>query len=176
MLKSSLVASWLLTGLSSLFLFASLSTPSTAATCPDIGEAEAQEMARKEQGVIFLDVRTPQEYAYVGHIPGATNLPWALWNPATYQHDRPNPAFEKEALSRLDKGRKYIVYCRSGGRSRAACNRMATLGYTVFNLKDGFEGQTDKKTGLPTINGWKIKGYPYTYEIKPELVYRESNP
>ncbi|MBI1987721.1 MAG: hypothetical protein HYS70_05190 [Nitrospinae bacterium] len=176
MFKSSILTSWVLAGLSSLLLFSSPQAPSAEAACSNLSVEEAQAMAQKEpQGVLFLDVRTPQEYAYVGHITGAINLPWELWNPTTYQHDQPNPAFEKELLSRLDKGRKYIVYCRSGGRSRAACARMAALGFTVYNLKDGFEGQTDRKTGLRNVDGWKAKGYPYTYEIKPELISREPS-
>ena len=41
-------------------------------------------------------------------------------------------------VAKLDKSKTYVVYCRSGGRSRRACNIMYNQGIeNVYNLKGG---------------------------------------
>ncbi|HMY37123.1 MAG TPA: rhodanese-like domain-containing protein, partial [bacterium] len=40
----------------------------------------------------------------------------------------------------LDKSKTYLVYCRSGSRSRGACEIMASRGFQVFNLDNGIMG------------------------------------
>ncbi len=65
--------------------------------------------------VTLLDVRTPAEFA-AGHLPGAINLDVQS---ATFATD----------LATLDPEGNYAVYCRSGNRSRAAMQTMASAGY-----------------------------------------------
>lgn len=44
----------------------------------------------------------------------------------------------KSRISKLDKSKTYVVYCRSGSRSRSACNFMANQGFeNVYNLRGG---------------------------------------
>ena len=66
------------------------------------------------QGGLLLDVRSPSEFAG-HHLPGAVNIPVG------------------ELDSRLDelddKGRDIVVYCASGGRSKAAAQRLMQRGY-----------------------------------------------
>ena len=47
-----------------------------------------------------------------------------------------------------------IVYCRSGARSRQACEILAQHNFTVFNLEGG-------------ITAWKAAGYPTTAFMHP---------
>jgi rhodanese-related sulfurtransferase len=63
--------------------------------------------------VVVVDVRDPEEFAE-GHVPGAMNLP--LKNFAA-------------GSGVLDKGKKIVVYCNSGGRSYGAYKKLMKLGY-----------------------------------------------
>jgi len=73
---------------------------------------------------IILDVRTPKEYDQE-HISGAMNLDF-------YTHSfRTN-------LNQLDKGKTYLVYCRSGRRSSLSLDMMRELGFSnVYNVSGG---------------------------------------
>lgn len=84
----------------------------------DINASEFAE-ALKQKDTVILDVRTPAEFNG-GHIPGAKNL------------DLMGPAFAQE-VARLDKDKTYLVYCRSGNRSGAACGLMAKQGFEKLN-------------------------------------------
>jgi len=81
---------------------------------------------------VFIDVRTPEEYA-AGHIPGAKLIPLA----------------ELEArLSEVPRDRQVYLYCRSGRRSAKAAELLAKHGYTnIENIAGG-------------ILAWKAAGYP----------------
>ena len=59
-----------------------------------------------DEGVTVIDVRTPGEYAQLGHIPGALLIPVDLIASA--------PAVLK------DDTRRVLVYCEHGVRSRTA--------------------------------------------------------
>ena len=72
-----------------------------------------------------LDVRTSLEVNH-GKIYGSQNI------------DVMHPSFEEE-VSKLDRDELYIVYCRSGHRSRHACKIMAKKGIEkTYNLEGGF--------------------------------------
>ncbi len=88
----------------------------------------------EEGNCVILDVRTPEEYQS-GFLKGAVNI------------DFHNPEFE-ESIDELDKRKKYMVYCRSGNRSRHAMFLMRDLGFEeVYNLSGG-------------IISWRDHNYP----------------
>jgi rhodanese-related sulfurtransferase len=70
-------------------------------------------MDEKPESLTLVDVRDPEEFVE-GHIPGAVNLP--LNNFAS-------------GSGMLDKKKKIIVYCNSGGRSYGAYRKLMKLGY-----------------------------------------------
>ena len=73
---------------------------------------------------ILIDVRTPGEFAQ-GHIKGAR-----LINVSNYSFS--------EKINKLDKNKTYLVYCRSGSRSRRAVSKMKAAGFTnIYNLQGG---------------------------------------
>ena len=131
--------------------------------------------------VKILDVRTPEEYIFVGHAPMAVNIPAFL---QTYQWDRgrghyamkPNPDFLAQIRTTFTPEDKLYVMCRSGGRSAAAVNQLAAAGFKfVYNITDGFEGDTVAEPGSlyhgkRMKNGWKNSGIPWTYVIDPDLM------
>jgi len=82
---------------------------------------------------ILLDVRTAEEYAG-GHLKDSTLMD-------CYAADF------KEQLGKLDKAAKYLIYCRSGGRSGRVLEMMAELGFTdAHDIKGG-------------IIAWNLAGY-----------------
>ena len=88
----------------------------------DIGLEELKQL--QKEGAMIIDVRSPQEYRE-GHIDGAISIP-------EYE-------IRKEAENRLvDKEKKIVVYCSSGGRSKKTQNLLKKLGYDhVYNLYNG---------------------------------------
>ena len=106
---------------------------------------------------VFLDVRTPAEFAG-GHPAGATNVPWALPDPASGMM-APNPAFLAEVRRIAPPERRIFVSCQSGGRSMGACRDLAQAGYAdLVNVAGGFGGGRDAY-GRP-ITGWRDAGLP----------------
>jgi phage shock protein E len=85
--------------------------------------AQARGILKDRPEVIFLDVRTPSETAD-GMIQGAI------------QADVTSDDF-LQLISDLDKTKEYVVYCKSGGRSKMACEKMKELGFHNLNNMEG---------------------------------------
>ena len=133
--------------------------------------------------VLILDVRTPEEYIFVGHASMARNIPVKLFNQQlTAQKKRPvlenNPAFVSKIKQHYKVADKLLIMCRSGGRSAVAVNLLAQAGFKhVYNIVDGFEGDTVKDpqsyyNGKRVRNGWKNSGAPWTYKLESNLMYQ----
>jgi rhodanese-related sulfurtransferase len=129
--------------------------------------------------VIILDVRTPEEYLFIGHPAMAWNIPLLF---QTYEWDKekqrfpmkPNPDFISLVKQIAGSDNILLVTCRSGGRSAMAVNKLAEAGFKkVYNITDGIEGDlvTSPESvfqGKRLMNGWKNSGLPWTYDIVPE--------
>ena len=84
----------------------------------------ALENLEQNETNVFLDVRTPTEFAE-GHIDGAINI------------DVMSADFVAKIES-LKKTNNYYLICRSGGRSSSACVKMANAEFTTLtNMKGG---------------------------------------
>jgi rhodanese-related sulfurtransferase len=126
--------------------------------------------------VTILDVRTPEEFIFVGHADMAWNIPVAA---QSYQWDADKKQFPMQPLpdfvSRVQKVAKpedtLLVMCRSGGRSASAVNALGKAGFkNVYNITDGMEGDAVKDAqsvfhGQRLVNGWKNSGLPWTYSV-----------
>jgi len=78
-------------------------------------------MMGADANTVLLDVREKYEYES-GHIGQSKNIPVGSIN------------FSKSKLP-SNKETAIIAYCLSGARSRTACKRLASLGYTnLYNL------------------------------------------
>jgi rhodanese-related sulfurtransferase len=108
-------------------------------------EAYQKWKADPEQ-VTILDVRTPEEYIFVGHPTMACNVPLKL---QVYQWDasgrklpmKSNPDFLAQVKQRFKPSDTILVICRSGGRSAQAVNALAEAGFKqVYNVIEGMEG------------------------------------
>ncbi|HUO08328.1 MAG TPA: rhodanese-like domain-containing protein [Phycisphaerae bacterium] len=129
--------------------------------------------------VKILDVRTPEEYLFVGHPSMAWKVPLAV---QTYEWDEEKKQFPMKPLpdfvTRMQTIAKpedtIMALCRSGGRSALAVNALAKAGFkNVYNIIDGMEGDTVDDpdsvfVGQRVKNGWKNAGCPWTYALTPE--------
>ena len=141
---------------------------------------EAYDMWQADpEGVRILDVRSPEEYVFVGHAPMAWNIPLAFqsfeWDSQKKAfHWDLNPGFLPAVQAWADTGDTLLVSCRSGGRSAMAINALAKAGYAAaWNIVDGMEGGQVKDPdsvfdGMRMKNGWKNSGLPWTYAIDRE--------
>ena len=149
---------------------------------------EAYEKWKAEpEKVMILDVRTPEEFLFVGHPAMAWKIPIAA---QTYEWDTEKGKFPMKLLpdfvSRVSEvakpGDTIMVTCRSGGRSAIAVNLLAKAGFTnVYNIIDGMEGDTvdDPESvflGQRMKNGWKNSGAPWTYDLTPERMLLPKAP
>lgn len=103
----------------------------------DVTVDQARELMQQRAGqadFVILDVRTPEEFAE-GHLPGAANMNVLAADFAA-------------RLATLDRGKTYLVYCRTGNRSTKAVQAMERLGFrSVNHMAEG-------------ILGWQKRGFP----------------
>lgn len=87
-----------------------------------------------EKKSILIDLRTSEEIASKGMIPGAKQIDYLSADAETI-------------IAKLDKSKTYLIYCAGGGRSGECANLMQKLKFKeVVNLEKGF-------------GDWKNKGY-----------------
>jgi rhodanese-related sulfurtransferase len=77
--------------------------------------AASQVLSVLEEGAVVIDVRSPAEFA-AGHVLDALNI------------DAGSDDFDAK-VGALDKGRTYVVYCRTGVRAGRAVEAMTGLGF-----------------------------------------------
>ena len=82
--------------------------------------------------VQIVDVRTPEEYKN-GFIDNSQNI------------DFNSPTFDED-ISKLDKTKPVILYCKSGGRSAKCSEKLKEAGFVkIYDLEGG-------------ITQWKFQG------------------
>jgi len=133
---------------------------------------EAYEMWRTAPASVFIvDVRTPEEYEFLGHPTMAPNVPVQLWagNFDAQKKAFPladNPKFVEAMKQRFKPADTLVLLCRSGHRSVSATHKLAEAGFTnVYSMVDGFEGDkvADKASpdfGKRTKDGWRNSKAP----------------
>jgi rhodanese-related sulfurtransferase len=147
--------------------------------------AQAYDMWKAAPDTVkIIDVRTPEEYAFVGHPQMARNIPLAF---VTYERKggkitygpTMNPDFVAEVKSLAGPSDTLLLTCRSGGRSAMAVNLLAEAGFKkAYNIVDGVEGDKvdDPESvfhGKRMKNGWKNSA-PWVYDLDPEQFILEE--
>ena len=150
-----------------------------------VSAAQAYEMWKSAPDKVkVIDVRTPEEYAFVGHPEKAWNIPFAF---VTYHRKEGkfeykikwNQDFVTEVKSIAKPADILLVMCRSGDRSAMAVNKLAAAGFTnAYTVVDGFEGDKVEDPGSVFVgkrmrNGWKNSA-PWVYGIDPEKIILEE--
>ena len=141
---------------------------------------EAYEMWRAVPGKVrILDVRTPEEYLFVGHPVMAWKIP-AFAQSYVWNAEKGNfpmtlhPDFVSRVKEVAHPDDTILVTCRSGGRSAIACNLLAQAGFIkVYNIIDGIEGDDNGDSesvaqGQRLKSGWKNAGCPWTKKLSPD--------
>lgn len=102
-------------------------TSSNSPYLQDVTSQEAFNLIQENKSnpdFVILDVRTISEFIN-GHIEGALNIDVNL------------PSFREE-MGKLNKNDTYLVYCRTGNRSRTALRIMEELGFThIYHMSNG---------------------------------------
>lgn len=151
--------------------------------------AEAYEMWKAAPDTItIVDVRTPEEFIFVGNADMAWKIPIATQSDK-WDHEKQRfpmqllPDFVERVQKVAEPEDTLLVMCRSGGRSAMAVNLLAEAGFAkVYTITDGMEGDAvnDPNSifdGQRVVNGWKNSGLPWTYDVNPDrMVLPASSP
>lgn len=91
-------------------------------------------------GYMVIDIRTPEE-----HQEEQINI--EQQNIDIYADD-----FSDE-IKKLERDKKYLIYCRSGSRTKMGLNRMKAFGFTeVYDLDGGFKEWEENKFPTTKVN------------------------
>lgn len=100
-------------------------------------------MVKAGKTIELIDVRTPAEYGEV-HVEFARNVPLDRLDPPALLNARTDSSDEP----------LYLI-CRSGGRSKQACEKFLAAGFqNVVNVTGGTQACVD--SGLPIVRGAKV--------------------
>ena len=114
----------------------------------------AEAHALREAGAAtLLDVRTPEEFHHVGHVPGTRLVEWPRAGGPEHIGN-----FIAAVAGSHDPEAPLLLLCRSGVRSHYAAHVLAQAGFgRAYNILEGFEGpapgQGWRAAGLPTEQG-----------------------
>lgn len=134
---------------------------------------------RQPDKVRILDVRTPEEYLFIGHPEMAWNIPIAVqtWSWDAEKGEFPMkfyPDFVAQVKACFTPDLTLLAMCRSGVRSAMAVNLLEAAGFKdSYNITDGMEGDETADAdgvcrGQRLVNGWKNAGLPWTCAMNPE--------
>jgi rhodanese-related sulfurtransferase len=105
----------------------------------------------------FIDVRTEMEFLLIGHALSSRCIPWIKegeWEV--------NPHFIPDVMAIADFDTPIVLICRSGNRSSVAAVALLTVGFReVYDVADGFEGESDACHHRSPCNGWRYSGLPW---------------
>lgn len=116
----------------------------------------AHELLRADDTLIYLDVRTEEEFKG-GHPPGAVNIPAFVRGPVGMI---PACDFLEEVRARFGPDTSIIVGCLRGGRSMAAARQLVGAGYEhIRDMRGGWDGEMGPD-GKISFDGWVRRGLP----------------
>lgn len=122
----------------------------------DVAPGEAWQLVQSGQATL-VDVRTAEELHWVGRVPGALHVEWAIG-----REQARNPRFLEQLEAQVPKDRQVLFLCRSGARSVGAAKVATEAGYrSAWNVLHGFEGPLDSQKQRGRIGGWRVAGLPW---------------
>lgn len=150
---------------------------------------------KEDENVILVDVRTPEEWQFVGYTPMAQiMIPSVIFDYsvetkgdfdakkgryASHINEDFVSLFEEKLFDLdADKSTPFVLMCRSGAtRAQPAAKMLDQYGYkNVYIMTDGFEGGKTKKgdhAGFRLKAGWKVDNPKdtWTYKIDEEKAF-----
>ena len=155
----------------------------------------AYKWMKEDENVVLVDVRTPEEWQFVGYTPMAqimipsVTFDYSKDNAENFNAKKGryasavNTDFVSQFEEKLfdlgtDKSTPYIIMCRSGAtRAQPAAKMLDQYGYkNVYIMTDGFQGgkvKKGEKQGFRLKAGWKVDNPAdsWTYKIDSEKAY-----
>ncbi len=132
---------------------------------------DASRALKDGSGVIYLDVRTEEEFS-AGHPEGAFNVPVLFPDPQGGP-PRFNSEFVDLVKALFSAETTILCGCQSGGRSQRAAEMLSEVGFSqVMNVQGGFGGAQHPMTGEMVISGWESEGLPISSEVDGAGSYR----
>ena len=124
---------------------------------------DAHELVLSKPGTLLIDVRSSMEFLFVGHPSNATHIAW-IDEPSWME----NKDFTQD-ITRLIEGNKLtkhsatlVLICRSGNRSNVAGKHLLKHGFDrIYNVTEGFEGDSDESSQRSTVGGWRYHNLPW---------------
>jgi rhodanese-related sulfurtransferase len=122
----------------------------------DVAPGEAWQLVQAGNAAL-VDVRTGEELHWVGRVPGALHVEWAIGRDQVR-----NEHFLEQLAANVPKDRKVLFICRSGARSVSAAKAATGAGYRcAWNVSQGFDGPLDAQKHRGRIGGWRAAGLPW---------------
>ena len=122
----------------------------------DIAPGQAWQLVQSGQATL-VDVRTAEELHWVGRVPGALHVEWAIGRDQVR-----NEHFLEQLAAAVPQDRQVLFLCRSGVRSVAAAKAATEAGFrSAWNILQGFEGPIDQQKQRGRIGGWRSAGLPW---------------
>ena len=132
----------------------------------ELGPTEAANILKKNPNAVLIDIRSSQEFLFVGHPKGAVSVPWI---------DEPDWIIDPHFTANVrrvmlggtnDEGEANppmcILICRSGRRSHEAGERLLSSGLrNIYHISGGFEGPLNDDHQRSRIAGWRFEGLPW---------------
>ena len=119
--------------------------------------AETWTLLQDDPRAKLVDIRSREELALVGRIPGAIEIEIKRF-PAWIDNDR----FLPTVRERLSPDDLILLICRSGKRSHKAAEWLTREGFpNCFNVLEGIEGDRNEQSQR-IVNGWKMRGLPWS--------------
>ncbi len=125
-----------------------------------ITSREAWAILTSCQDAVLVDVRTDAEWDFVG-VPLVGRSVQVSWQ--DYPHMQRNPDFLAEIhAAGVRPNQPLLLMCKAGSRSFAAAEFLAQNGFkTVFDIRDGFEGERNAQGQRRCVDGWIAAGLPW---------------
>lgn len=132
----------------------------------ELSPKQAFDILGKNPNAVLIDIRSSQEFLFVGHPKGAVSVPWI---------DEPDWIIDPHFTANVrrvmlgginDEGEENppmaILICRSGRRSHEAGERLITEGMrNIYHITGGFEGPLNDDHQRSRIAGWRFEGLPW---------------
>lgn len=128
---------------------------------PQMTLEHAWQILRDDPAAVLVDVRTNEEWRFVG-LPDLSSIgKEAITVSWTTVDGRRNADFVEAVRSAVDsESIPVLLLCRSGARSQAAAEELAGVGFSqCANVAAGFEGDLDGEAHRS--GGWKSHGLPW---------------
>lgn len=134
----------------------------------EVSPQEANDLMQNDPECVYLDVRSVPEFE-AGHAERAINIPILHFTPGAGMS--PNEDFPTVVEATVPKDAKLVVGCKSGMRSRHACELLSQMGFTnVANIRGGFVGMSDN-FGRVTEPGWSMLNLPTCSDCSDDARY-----